>query len=143
VPEARTQTSVSTPVGKDYTATVGSEQAPAVKPEPANWRDYYRTFGQLEEGDVKMLLNGFMPEGVNLIGGLAGQGKTLVALSIVKALTTGEPFLGRFMTEDITPVIYLIPESSSRAFKMRCRGVRDPRRSAAVSCAERSVKARL
>jgi hypothetical protein len=94
---------------------------PEVKPDPANWRDYYRSFSQLEEGDVKMILNGFMPEGINLIGGLAGQGKTLFCLSLVKALTTGEPFLGKFQPEDIIPCIYLVPESSSRAFKMRCR----------------------
>jgi hypothetical protein len=109
------------PVNPDMTATVGTPKQEEVKPDPTNWRDYYRSFSQLEDGDVKMILNGFAPEGVILIGGLAGQGKTLVALSIVKALTTGEPFLGRFMTEDITPVIYLIPESSSRAFKMRCK----------------------
>jgi hypothetical protein len=107
--------------GQNVTAIVGTPKQEEVKPDPANWRDYYRSFGQLEDGDVRMILNGFMPEGINLIGGLAGQGKTLFALSLVKSLTTGEPFLGRFMTEDITPILYLIPESSSRAFKMRCK----------------------
>ena len=88
---------------------------------PENYRDYFRSFDQLEEGDVRMLINGFLPEGVNLIGGLAGQGKTLFALSLVKSLTSGQYFLGRFQPEEIVPVIYMIPESSARAFKARCR----------------------
>jgi hypothetical protein len=68
-----------------------------------------------------MLIDGFLPEGVNLIGGLAGQGKTLFALSLVKSLTTGDRFLGKFQPEEIVPCIYMIPESSARAFKARCR----------------------
>jgi hypothetical protein len=40
-------------------------------------------------------------------------------LSIVKALTTGKPFVGTFEVKEKIPVLYLIPESSSRAFKAR------------------------
>jgi hypothetical protein len=94
---------------------------PVAAPAPENWRDYFRSMEQLEEGDVRMILDGFLPEGVNMIGALAGRGKTLFALSLIKSLTTGERFLGRYKPADIIPVIYMIPESSSRAFKMRCK----------------------
>lgn len=33
-----------------------------------NWRDYFRSFDELEEGDVKMIINDFLPEGINFIG---------------------------------------------------------------------------
>jgi Bifunctional DNA primase/polymerase, N-terminal/AAA domain len=112
---------------KPYTNTeviIGSSQQRQAVPEavkPESFGDYFRSFDQLEEGDVRMLINGFLPEGVNLIGGLAGQGKTLFALSLVKSLTSGQPFLGKFQPDEIIPVIYMIPESSARAFKARCR----------------------
>ena len=87
----------------------------------ANWRDHFRSIDQLEDGDVRMVIEGFLPEGVNFIGALSGHGKTLFALSMAKAFTTGSAFLGRYKPERIFPVLYLIPESSGRAFKMRCR----------------------
>jgi hypothetical protein len=98
--------------------------APAAKPEPVdteNWRDYFRSVSELEDGDVRMIINGFLPEGVNAIGALSSHGKTLFALSLVKSLTTGERFLGRFQPEEVIPCLYLIPESSGRAFKSRCK----------------------
>ena len=67
-----------------------------------------------------MLIEGLLPEGTTFIGGLPGEGKTLFALSIAKALTTTEPFLGYFDVPEIVPVIYLIPESGGRAFRRRC-----------------------
>jgi hypothetical protein len=91
-----------------------------------DWRDYFRSVGQLEDGDVRMIINGFLPEGINFVGALSGHGKTLVALSMVKALTTGRYFLGKYQPEEILPCLYLIPESSSRAFKMRCRAFEIP-----------------
>jgi hypothetical protein len=112
------------PVNPSTAVYVGSSRQQAQSEtigNPENFRDYFRSFDQLEEGDVRMLINGFLPEGVNLIGGLAGQGKTLFALSIVKSLTSGEYFLGKFQPQEIFPVIYMIPESSARAFKARCR----------------------
>ena len=96
----------------------------AIVPQVVNindWRDYFRSVGQLEDGDVRMIINDFLPEGINFVGALSGHGKTLFALSMVKSLTTGEYFLGRYQPEEILPCLYLIPESSSRAFKMRCK----------------------
>jgi len=113
---------------KQYTNTevvVGSsqqkQQPQSETAKTENFRDYFRKFGELEEGDVRMLIRDFMPEGITFIGGHAGEGKTLLALSLVKSLTSGEPFLGKFMVEELVPCLYMCPESSSRAFKRRCR----------------------
>jgi len=86
---------------------------------PPKWRQQFRTVGQLESGGVQMLVEGFMPEGTCFIGALSGHGKTLIGLSLTKALTTGEPFLDTFRVPKKVPVLYLIPESSGRAFKNR------------------------
>jgi hypothetical protein len=51
-------------------------------------------------------------DGITMIGGLAGHGKTLVGLSTVKALLTGEPLFGHepFEVNRSKRVIYLCPE---------------------------------
>jgi AAA domain len=123
------------PVGQPQTAYVGSQANDAARSQvnsaateqvtaeeaAENWRDYFRSIEQLEDGDVRMIIDGFLPEGINIVAGPAGQGKTLFALSITKALTTGSRFLGKYVVQDMIPVVYMIPESSSRAFKMRCK----------------------
>jgi hypothetical protein len=82
--------------------------------------------GELEQGEVQMLIDGFLPEGTIFIGGLPGEGKTLFALSITRALTTGKPFLNGFNVPKKIPVIYLIPESGGRAFRKRCERFQIP-----------------
>lgn len=89
--------------------------------DPSEWPAQFKGVDELEDGDVRMLINGFLPEGTIFFGGLSGKGKTWIALSIVKALTTGEPFVNAFDVPEIIPVMYLIPESSSRAFKSRLK----------------------
>jgi hypothetical protein len=95
-----------------------SSPAPATV-DVSTWRDYFKTIAELESGGVRMLIDGFLPEGTDFIGALSGHGKTWVALSIVKALTTGKPFLGSFNVPKAIPCLYLIPESSGRAFRAR------------------------
>jgi hypothetical protein len=103
------------------------QQTPVTQPQTiVDWRSQFKTVGELEQGDVKMLISDFIPEGTIFIGGLPGEGKTLFALSIAKALTTGKPFLGKFMVPEVTPVIYLIPESGGRAFRKRCEAFKIP-----------------
>jgi hypothetical protein len=69
-----------------------------------------------------MLIRNFLPEGTTFVGALPGEGKTLLGLSIAKALTTGKNFLNQhdFAVPGIVPVLYLIPESGGRAFRKRC-----------------------
>jgi RepB DNA-primase from phage plasmid/AAA domain len=99
----------------------------AVKKE-SEWRNSFRSVGELDSGEIRMLINNFMPEGTNFIGGLPGGGKTWLALSMVKALTTGRLFLGRedFTVPAIIPCLYLIPEVGARAFRKRLEKFRIP-----------------
>jgi hypothetical protein len=83
------------------------------------WRDYFRTPAEMEQGSIRMLIEGILPEGITYIGGLAGDGKTWFALSMVRALTTGELFLGKYRVPQCIPVIYLVPEVGDRAFRSR------------------------
>jgi hypothetical protein len=96
----------------------------------------FRSVGELDSGEIRMLISGFMPEGTNFIGGLPGGGKTWLALSMVKALTTGRPFLGRedFTVPVITPVLYLIPEVGARAFRKRLEKFKIPNDSKLFLC---------
>jgi hypothetical protein len=85
------------------------------------WRDSFRTLDQMERGEIRMLIPGVLPEGITYIGGLSADGKTWFALSLVRALTTGEPFLGKYPVPERIPVLYLIPEVGDRAFGSRGR----------------------
>jgi AAA domain/Bifunctional DNA primase/polymerase, N-terminal len=101
------------PIGQAATPSPASQT-------PVDWRSNFKSIGELEQGDVRMLIDGFLPEGTVYLGGLPGEGKTLLALSIARALTTGKPFLNTFGVQQTVPVIYLIPESGGRAFRRRC-----------------------
>lgn len=104
-----------------YTKSKSQEPSQVHKPqEPADWRSQFRSVGQLQAGGIRMLVEGFLPEGVNMLGALPGNCKTLLALSLARALTTGKPFLGRFRVGSVVPVLYLIPESSGGPFRIRC-----------------------
>jgi hypothetical protein len=104
-----------------------SKAAVEVAEAVENWRTYFKSVDELPDGDVRMIINDFLPEGVSFLGALSGHGKTLFALSMVKSLTTGKPFLGLYQPEEVLPCLYLIPESSGRAFKMRCKAFGIPR----------------
>jgi AAA domain len=108
------------PVTKQQTATQTIDLS--------KWQEMFRPVGELESGEVQMLIDGFLPEGVTCIGALPAEGKTLFALSIAKAPTTGEDFLGEicFPVPQVVPVVYLIPESGARAFRRRCEKLRIP-----------------
>jgi hypothetical protein len=90
-------------------------------PQVSNWRNEFRTIGQMEQGDIEMLIDGFLPEGTTFLGALPAHGKTLVALSIVRALTTQRPLFGNpvFTVKEKHPVLYLIPETGDKAFRTR------------------------
>jgi hypothetical protein len=108
---------------KDDIVLIGGQVAGTVIDEKnQNWRQHLRSVTELEKGEIKMLVKGFLPEGTTFIGGLPGEGKTWLALSIAKALTSGKNFLGRedFTVPEILPVLYLIPEVGGRAFRKRC-----------------------
>jgi hypothetical protein len=95
-------------------------KAAATPADASCWRDRFCTIGQLRQGEIPMLIRGFLPGGVTFFGGLPGEAKTWLALSVCKALTTAKLFLNKFHVPAIVPVIYLIPESGDEAFRRRC-----------------------
>ena len=88
---------------------------------PPKWRQQFTTVGEMQDGEIIQLIEGFLTEGNTGFGGLSGTGKTFLELSITKALTTGQPFLGHFKVPKIYPVLYLIPEVNDRQFKKRLK----------------------
>jgi hypothetical protein len=69
-----------------------------------------------------MYIKNFLPEGATLICGLPKEGKSFLALSVAKALTSGRPLFERpgFEVPEIVPVLYLAAESGDGALKLRC-----------------------
>jgi len=119
--EKKARSSCKYPVGQASPILIFGGGQPSVAPAPQDSpEDKFVSVGELEQGEVQMLIDGFLPEGTTFIGGLPGEGKTFFALSIARALTTGKPFLGTFPVQRKIPVIYLIPESGGRAFRRRC-----------------------
>jgi hypothetical protein len=99
-------------------------QAVAVSPSVADWRSSFKSYSELEQGENEFLIKGFLPTGITFIGGHPGSGKTWLALSIAKALATGQKFLGHYEVSSATPVLYLIPEAGERAFRSRLEKIK-------------------
>ncbi|MGC1485352.1 MAG: AAA family ATPase [Candidatus Acidiferrum sp.] len=98
-----------------------TDAAEEKKAEAENWRELFHTLAEFENSDPLTFAIDeiWQNNGATLIGGLSGHGKTLLMLSITKALLLGEGHLlwGRFpVKETATRVIYLIPESTKEAF---------------------------
>jgi hypothetical protein len=88
-----------------------------------DWRNSVKGADELEgSGSIKMYVENFIPEGITLICGLPKEGKSFLALSVAKALTTGQPLFGRIGYEVPEPVsvLYLAAESGDGALKLRC-----------------------
>jgi hypothetical protein len=94
----------------------------------ANWRDEFRNISQMEQGNMVMIIDGVLQEGVAFIGASAGDGKTLIALAMAKAIVLGQPLFGiaEFLVRVPRNVIYLIPESSDKPFRDRCHAFKLP-----------------
>lgn len=94
-----------------------------------SWKDqpWWMTFkgaNELDDGPgIRMYVNNFIPEGVTILASLPKEGKTWLALSICKALTSGAPLFGKagFEVPEIVPVIYLAAEVSERSLKQRIK----------------------
>ena len=89
-----------------------------------NWRGIFHTVEEFENAaPLQFAINGFLQEaGVTLIGGLSGHGKTLVMMSMVKALLEESPLFGYehfTVPRAAARVLYLVPESSLGPFWSR------------------------
>ncbi len=91
-----------------------------------NWLSKFRGVTEMEEGDIVMVIDGVLQEGTCFIGANPGDGKTLIALAMAKAISSGTPLFNveNFSVKEARPVIYLIPESRDRAFRKRCESFR-------------------
>jgi len=97
---------------------------PAV--ESTAWREMFHSYEDFESAPpLNFAIDGFLQnDGATMIGGLSGHGKTLVNLSIAKALLAGKgaKLWDLFaVTESAVRVVYLIPECSLTPFKHRLR----------------------
>lgn len=84
--------------------------------------DYFRSVGEMESGEIEMIIYGVLQEGICFLGATPASGKTLVSLSFAKAICTGKPLFGvaDYKVKKPRQVIYLIPESGDHAFRKRC-----------------------
>jgi hypothetical protein len=86
---------------------------------PPAWRTKFHTIEELATGDLQFLITDIIPEGVTMLGSLSGVGKTWLALSMARALTTGKPFLGIWPVPKPVNVLYLCPEMGERSIRNR------------------------
>lgn len=89
---------------------------------PPEWRRRFRNPQQMDATPLREIILGILPEeGLTTVAGLSGHGKTLLALSMTKALVTGSPFLGKFEVEQPCQVLYLCPEIGEKSLRLRLK----------------------
>ena len=89
-----------------------------------DWRTLFHSYDDvINAPPARFATDGFLQEeGITLIGGLAGHGKTLCMLAMVRALLEGGKLFHHFeVTERAERVIYLIPEAGLGPFSARLR----------------------
>jgi len=89
-----------------------------------NWRALFHTYEDfLNAPPLRFAIEGFLQEaGITLIGGLAGQGKTLVMLAMTQAMLAGKALFDYFAVPRTSDrVLYLIPECSIGPFRERLK----------------------
>jgi DnaB-like helicase N terminal domain/AAA domain len=94
--------------------------------EPRGWREMFHSFPDFENAaSLTFAIKGFLQNnGATLIGGLSGHGKTLLMLSVVRALLAGKgaKLWDYFdVMETAVRILYLIPECSIEPFKYRLK----------------------
>jgi len=89
------------------------------------WKELFHTVHEiLTVPPVEFAIRGFLQEdGVSMIGGLPGHGKTLMGMSLIKALLSGAPLFGYdyFKVRKASRVLYLSPEVSLGPLAKRLR----------------------
>ena len=125
--ERKAEQAVKYPVGQaSPRVTIGGTGQSAGTADAAdvsNWRSLFSNVSEMEQGEIEMVIAGVLQEeGTCFLGASAGHGKTLLALSLAKAITLGQPLFGiaEYAVKKPRNVIYLMAESSDRAFRKRC-----------------------
>lgn len=83
------------------------------------WRNKFHTLGELSDAPIEEFVEGFLSEGITGIGAQSGVGKTLIALSMARALVLARPLFGEFTVPNAENVLYLCPEMIGKAVRMR------------------------
>jgi len=89
-----------------------------------DWRALFHSYDDvINAPPARFAIDGFLQEeGITLIGGLAGHGKTLCMLAMVRALLEGGKLFHHFdVVAKAERVIYLIPEAGLGPFSARLR----------------------
>jgi len=96
-----------------------------------SWKDslWWKEFRGADEltgsGTVEFVIEGFlMKGGVTFFGGPPEGGKSLVGMSVAKALTTGKPLFGKLNVIEPSPVLWLAAEGGDNGLKIRCKKFR-------------------
>ena len=90
----------------------------------SDWRSLFHSYDEIQNAPpARFAIDGFLQEdGITLIGGLAGHGKTLCMLAMVRSLLEGGRLFHRFqVTAKADRVIYLIPEAGLAPFSARLK----------------------
>jgi hypothetical protein len=113
-----------------------------------NWRSLFHSFEEIMNAPpARFAIEGFLQEeGITLIGGLSGHGKTLCMLSMVRALLEGGKLFHHFaVNKTAERIIYLIPEAALSPFAARIKTfclqeqIRDGRLFCRTLCAKGSL----
>jgi len=89
-----------------------------------DWRALFHSYDEtLNAPSAQFAIDGFLQEeGITLIGGLAGHGKTLCMLAMVRALLEGGKLFHHFeVAKRADRVVYLIPEAGLGPFSARLK----------------------
>jgi hypothetical protein len=90
----------------------------------SEWKSLFHSYDDVISAPAaRFAIEGFLQEeGITLIGGLAGHGKTLCMLAMVRALLEGGRLFHRFaVNKPAERVIYLIPEAGLGPFSARLK----------------------
>ncbi|HEY4052341.1 MAG TPA: AAA family ATPase, partial [Terriglobales bacterium] len=122
---AENRTRCKPPLSPGEVKTLASQAAkyePSKETDPDSWRELFKNYSEEEETPFAWLVKDLIElESATALGGLSGHGKTLLAISLAKAIVLGQPFLNHFEIEVPRSVLYLIPEAGSRSFRKRLR----------------------
>jgi hypothetical protein len=113
-------------VDLEQVRSLGAAIADAARPQGDGWRGMFHSFDEFETAaPLTFAIRGFLQNnGATMIGGLSGHGKTLINLSVARALLAGkgEKLWNLFEVEESAlRVVYLIPECAIEPFKHRLR----------------------
>lgn len=98
----------------------------AQRPTSTDYKELFHSYKELQNlKDLPWVVDGIAHEQeVTVLGALPKHSKTWVLLSIVKALLTGEKWLGHFAANKAKRVVYYIPETGIRPFWKRLQKMR-------------------